>query len=239
MRLAPVALGLLGAGALPQAHADPARFITYIEVRSDAAPRAEAILREYARALRAGAVSSRVTVLQEIDRSERFVLLESAARAEALVALERQSQPLLQSLDPLLTAPPDRRAFRELSAGCAQRSARDGSAAAPARRARPHAMPRTLYVVTHLDIGGPMRPGPSDALALLAGAACRSPGNLRFQVWQQADRGNHFNLVEVWQRRSDVDTFAASAAARRFRNAVAPWLGSPYEERLYRPLALE
>lgn len=239
MRLALAVLGLLGAGGLLQARADPARFMTFIEVRSDATSRAQVILREYARTLPGGAVSARVTLLQEIGRSERFVLLESAARAEALAALERQSRPLLQSLDPLLTAPLDRRAFRELSAGCAQRSARRGSATAHASRVEPGTAARALYAVAHLDIAGPMRPGPTDALARLASAACASPGNLRFQVWQQANHGNHFDLVAVWRRHDDFDAFAMSAAAREFRDAVAPWLGSPYDERLYRPLDVE
>lgn len=263
-RLALAAVMLLGAGTLLQARADPARFLTFIEVRSDASQRAQAILRTYAHALRRGAtshaemslgatpagtvsagtvsggtVSDGVVTLEEIDRPERFVLLESDEHADALAALERQARPLLQMLGGSLTAPTDRRAYRDLTPACGRESAAPGSGAAKASRASPDAQPRPLYVVAHLDIAGPMRPGPADTLARLAGAACRSAGHLRFEIWQQLNRGNHFNLIEVWKRRADFDAFAAGAAAREFRRSVGPWLGSPYDERLYRALDAE
>ena len=239
LRLVLAAVGLLGAGTLLQARADPARFLTFIEVRSDASQRAQAILREYARTLRRGALPPRVVVLQEIDRSERFVVLESSERAEALAGLERRSRPLLQSLEPLLTAPPDRRAYRDVSAGCGDTAARSDSAATPRVQGDAVAKSRPLYVVAHLDIAGPMRPGPADALARLAEAACSGAGHGRLEVWQQVNRGNHFNVIGAWTSARDFDAFAASAAARTFRDTVGPWLGSPYDERLYRALDTE
>ncbi len=237
--LALASLGLLGVGALAHARADPARILTFIEVRGGASERAQALLREYARSLRRTAAPPEVAVLEEVDRSARFVLLESDADAEALVALERQARPAWQPLGALLTAPADRRAYRELSGGCEARRRRSGPAARRASRLEPHAASRPLYEVAHLDIAGPMRPGPLAVLARLAGAACARQGNLGFALWQQADRGNHFNLVALWRRSTDLEAFAASGAAREFRAAVAPWLGSPYDERLYRPLDLD
>lgn len=228
---------ITGAGAAVQPQAQPARLLTFIEVRSDSIPRAQAVLREYARALRGRATPSGAVVLEETDRAERFVLLERAEKAEALAARERQARPLLRSLLALLTAPADRRAYRELDAGCSVGSARPVPLAARGRRSDPPAAPRPLYVVAHLDIAGPMRPEPVEALGRLAAAACGSPGNLGFEVWQQVSRGNHFNLIAVWRRAGDLDAFAASAGARGFRDAVAPWLGSPYDDRLYRALA--
>ncbi len=229
LRLVLAAVGLLGAGTLLQARADPARFLTFIEVRSDASQRAQAILREYARTLRRGAMPPQVLVLQEIDRSGRFVVLESSERGEALAELERRSRPLRQLLDALLIAPPDRRAYRDSSSGCGGTAARSDSAGTP----------RPLYVVAHLDIAGPMRPGPADALARLAEAACSGAGHGRLEVWQQVNRGNHFNVIGAWTSARDFDAFAASAAARTFRDTVGPWLGSPYDERLYRALDTE
>ncbi len=280
-RLALAAVMLLGAGALLPARADPARFLTFIEVQSDASSRAQAILRDYARVLRRGVSSDAGTshgatssgtippgalwsrpsrppraasmaagavILQEVDRPGRFVLLERAADTATLTQLERRARPVLQSLDALLIAPLDRRAYRELDTGC-----REGGRSAPpppsAASAPPvvaaeagstgPGAPRPLYVIAHLDIAGPMRPGPADTLARLAGAACRSPGSLGFEVWQQLNRGNHFNLVVAWSRRRDLDAFAASRAAREFRQSVGPWIGSPYDERLYRALQAE
>lgn len=235
-RLALAVLSLLGAGPLLQARGDPGRFLTLIETTSDASHRTQDMLREYARALRRGTTPPEVTVLQEVGWRERFVLVERAEDAEALTALEQRAQPALRLLGTSLAAPLDRRAYRDLGLGCRNGSPAPGmTLVSPA----PPGSPEPLYVVAHLDIAGPMHAGPQQALARLAGAVCRSAGNLRFEVWQQANRANHFDLIAVWKRRSDFEAFAASGAARAFRESVGPWLGSPYDERLYRALAVE
>ncbi len=71
------------------------------------------------------------------------------------------------------------------------------------------------------------------ALQRIIEQARKSTGNLRFDVWQQSDRPNHFNLIAVWTSRAKFNDFAAGPAARDFRKSVASLLGSPYDERLY------
>ncbi len=234
--LALAVLLLLGTDPLLQARGDPARLLTLVEVTGAASPRTAVMLRQYSRALRRGATPPEVTVLQELGRPGRFLLLERAQDAAALTTLERRAQPALQSLSALLTAPLDRRAYRDLELGCPNGHP---ATAVPLASAASPAPAAPLYVVAHLDIAGPMGAGPQSALARLAEVACRSPGSLQFEVWQQVSRGNHFNLVAVWKRRSDFEAFAASGAARAFRESVGPWLGSPYDERLYRALPVE
>jgi hypothetical protein len=51
-----------------------------------------------------------------------------------------------------------------------------------------------VYVVAHLDIGVPDRARTEAALRQLAAAARQSAGNVRFDIWQQTDRANHFNV---------------------------------------------
>ena len=62
------------------------------------------------------------------------------------------------------------------------------------------------------------------------------PGNLRFDLLIQDSRRNHMTLVESW-RSSDLKTTHSRAThTRDYRDALAPLMGSLYDERLYRPL---
>lgn len=209
-----------------EARAEPVRVLTFVEVRSDSVARASTLLHEYIEALEGGSQPLEAQLLHELDRPRRFVLLESAPSPELLRQREERGQKLLQAVAALLTAPLDRRAHHPFARSCGS-----GTPAA----ALPHSGDEAIIVVAHLDIaGGADRAGPQAALEHLASEACRNSGNQRFEVWQQISRGNHFDLVARWRSRHDLDAFAASAAARAFREAVGPWLGAPYDERLYR-----
>ena len=208
-----------------EARAEPVRLVTFIEVRSDSVARATTLLQKYSEALHARDSPPEVELLHEIDRPRHFVLLESAQRPELLIEAQARGQAMLQALGPLLTAPLDRRIHRPFASACP--SAGLASTAAPREGG-------AIMVVAHLDIaGGADRAGREAALERLAREACQSSGNQGFEVLQQTNRSNHFDLIARWRSRHDLDAFAASAAARAFREAVGPWLGSPYDERLY------
>jgi quinol monooxygenase YgiN len=55
---------------------------------------------------------------------------------------------------------------------------------------------------------------------------------VRFEVLQQ-DRPNHFTIIEVWQSKEAFDAHTASEHTKRFREKLAPRLGSPFDERLH------
>ena len=93
---------------------------------------------------------------------------------------------------------------------------------------------KNLYVVTHVDI----IPGPTglaEPIKLLqefAADSRKDPGAVRFEVLQQ-DRPNHFTIVEVWQSKEAFDAHTAADHTKRFREKLAPRLGSPFDERLH------
>ncbi len=60
----------------------------------------------------------------------------------------------------------------------------------------------------------------------------RDGGNARFEVWQQLDRPNHFTCCRLAGENAH-ERFVQSDAARKFRAAVAPSIGSLYDERRY------
>ncbi len=209
-------LCLLSAGVGAETGADPVRALTFIEVRSDAVDRCRALLSP---ALQKKPGAQHGLLLEELARPERFVLLEDSGAATGPAGPGTR---LEDRLDPLLAAPLDHRTHRELT----DTAASSGDAGTNA----------SLYVIAHLDLAPPERSKGEAALRQLASAARHSAGNLEFEVWQQTDRTNHFNLIAVWTDRAKFNAFADGAAAREFRKSVASLLGSPYDERLYRRL---
>ena len=93
-----------------------------------------------------------------------------------------------------------------------------------------------LYVVMHIDTAPPpSATGPTAAQLLRQWAAetSKEAGCVRFEVLQQADRGNHFAVVGVWKDRAAFDEHEAAAYTRKFRELIQPMLGSPFDERLH------
>jgi quinol monooxygenase YgiN len=164
--------------------------------------------------------------MQEISRPERFLVLERATRTEStaaaiLTTTTADTHALPDGLTDDLTAPPDRHLDHELDESTIT--------SAPQLDARAN-----FYVVAHLDIASQDRAGIEASLRKLAAAARRSDGNSGFEILQQTDHPNHYNLVSAWLGESPFRAFAASATAREFRQTIAPLLGSPYDERLFR-----
>jgi quinol monooxygenase YgiN len=72
------------------------------------------------------------------------------------------------------------------------------------------------------------------ALRKLAAAARQSDGNRGFELLQQINRPNHFNLISAWVGETPLYAFAAKPATREIRRILGPLLGAPYDERFYR-----
>ena len=205
---------LLTCGVTPgvEIKAGSAAAITFIEARVEVRGHAGSVLRQ-----QANASPGQVISLQEISRPERFVVLEREP-PDVLTARGRRTRALIESLTDDLIAPPDQRSNREFDAALSPRV--DTRA--------------NFYVVTHVDIAPPDQSQIETALRKLAAAARQSNGNLSFEILQQIDRPNHFNLISAWIGESPFRTFTSSTAARQFRQTVGPLLGSPYDERLFR-----
>ena len=213
-------LAIIGPGAAADLSSQPTRVLTFIEAGTTAADRCKAILRKYQQTLQQGPTPPRVRVLQEVGRPERFAVLTTAEHGEDLSGVEQKAAPVLDSLGTVLVAPPDRHTNRDFvpAAHAATDSAND------------------IYVIIHIDVGPPDRAKGEAALTRLAGDARASAGNTRFDLWQQLDRSNHFNIVAAWSSRAKYDEFVGGAGGRDFRLTLAPMLASPYDARLFRPI---
>lgn len=224
MKLFHVAMAALAVAGLASiaraADADETMYIaTYVDVMPDArAAGAKAI-----RAYRAAAASERgsrgVIALQEPARPGRFVIVETWDTKADFDAHQTGTavQRLHESLAPIRHSPDDQRVHRGFLVS-------------------PEPSNGRLYVVTHVDVVPPRQADTEAALRAFVAQARRDPGNLRYDVFQQTARPNHFTVYAVWRSKADFATHERSAHRLHFRETMAPYLGALYDERLFTAL---
>lgn len=217
LRTGPLAacLALLCFVASPTVYAQeaaPGLVVTYVEAPASKATALAADVQAYAAQIRAGAEKPQVTVLTEVGRPSRMVILEhwpdvsSPAEAQAGSTLAAKIQP-----DTL--APIDRRLNHPLTPSIPQEPS------------------SAFHVLMHVDVG----PG-TEVEALLKAqrdAVLAAPGALGYEVAVQDKRTNHFAVHQVWTSRKAYEAYAATAPAEDLRRRLAPLLGSPFDERFY------
>ena len=64
----------------------------------------------------------------------------------------------------------------------------------------------------------------------------KEAGAVRFEVFQQGNRPNHFSVVEAWKDQRAYDRHITAAHTKQFRDQLTPMSGALYDERLYRAL---
>jgi quinol monooxygenase YgiN len=122
------------------------------------------------------------------------------------------------------------------------------AAAGPAAMAQAPAGP--IYAIVHVDLAPPPFPPGATvetqtrirnetgargiALVQEMAAGCTpQAGCLRFDVLQTIGAANHLTLVEVWRDQAAMDFFEGSERVKSARARLAPYLGSPFDQRLH------
>lgn len=195
--------------------------VTYVEVVPPSTDTGAAWLRRYREAVPADAGDRSIEVVQRIDRPSHFAILATWENQEAFDAhgMSASAVDLRSGLATLLASPNDERVHVGLSVG---------------PRGAPFAS--SVYVVTHVDVIPPRKDDGLGLLTQLAEDSRKDAGNVRFDVVQQANRPNHFTVVEVWRDRMALDAHGMATHTRRFRERLAPMSGALYDERLYTAL---
>jgi quinol monooxygenase YgiN len=160
--------------------------------------------------------------LQELERPSRFTIVE-AWRDKAAFEAHSRSAATTEFRDKLKAnqaAPYDERVNTALYVAQGKNESQSGA----------------LYVVTHVDV---VPPGKDDCMAALKAMStdtAADPGNISYEVLQQANRGNHFSVLEAWTNRKMLDGHAAAEHTREFRAKLTPIAGALYDERIYKAL---
>lgn len=95
---------------------------------------------------------------------------------------------------------------------------------------------KKVYVVTYVDVFPNFAADTSRLLVELASDSRKEPGSVRFDVLRDVDRINHFTILEVWANRQAYDKHLTFPYTKTFREKIQPYLGSPFDERLYNPI---
>ena len=212
------------AALVPAAHGqgNPVYLATYVEVVPNAVAAATTLLKQYRDATLKEDGNLRAIALAEVERPNRFVIVE-AWRDKAARDAHAQSTGTVKfhdKLNPIADAPLDERTNTGLYAAQGKNESQSGA----------------VYVVTHVDV---IPPGKDDCMAALKAMSADSgndPGNISYEVLQQANRGNHFTVVEAWTNRKALDGHAMAAHTRAFRDKLSPIAGALYDERIYKAL---
>ncbi|HEY2845874.1 MAG TPA: antibiotic biosynthesis monooxygenase [Bryobacteraceae bacterium] len=93
-----------------------------------------------------------------------------------------------------------------------------------------------LHVVTYVDVYPNFADNTTKLLQQFAADNRKDAGFVRFEPLRDVARVNHFAIVEVWRSKQDYDAHLTAAHSKKFREQLQPWMGSPFDERLYNAL---
>jgi quinol monooxygenase YgiN len=208
----------------PPAHAqgNAVYLATYVEVMPNAVAPGIALLKQYRDASLKEDGNLRAVALAEIERPNRFVVVE-AWRDKAALEAHGQSAATLKfrdKLKPIADAPYDERITNALYITQSKNESQSGA----------------LFVVTHVDVIPAGKDDCMAALKAMSADTASDAGNISYEVLQQANRGNHFTVIEAWTNRKALDAHAMAAHTRAFREKISPVAGALYDERIYKAL---
>jgi quinol monooxygenase YgiN len=215
---------LVSAAALGTAYAqgDAVYIVTYVEVMPNEVADGATLLKRYRDASRKEDGNLRFDALVEIARPNRFVIIETWSSKAALDAHDRSAATaqFRDKIKAIADAPDDQRINNALYNGRGPNRGRAGA----------------VYVVTHVDVIPPGKDACMAALKAMSVDTPKDPGNISYEVMQQANRSNHFSVVEEWTDMKAADGHAMAAHTRAFREKLTPVAGAIYDERFYRAL---
>jgi quinol monooxygenase YgiN len=202
--------------------------VTYLDVATASVPQGIELVKRFREASRREAGNLEFTTLQEMNRPNRFVIMEGWQSQAAYDAHDKGAamSQFQAALKPIRNSPTNPHTILPFA-----------NAASP--RVIP---PGALYMVEHVDFRGG-DPGVAEAavafVKALAEASQKEPGALRYDIYRRpAPRINHYEVVSAWTDAKAFDAHESAAHTMAFRNATAQgervWRVNLYDQRLYK-----
>jgi quinol monooxygenase YgiN len=212
---------LLVTGAGPGlARADTQQYaVVYIELAPGSEAHGERILDQLAVvAFTAGAL--RFDVDKEVQRSNFYVLIETWSNQAAHDAFMASSitKALFAQLAKVQIAPPDER---------------DGTLIQAGKATAAHAHGGDIEVVTHIDVIPTFLAQAQPLIQQFVADSANDPGVKEFLLVSWDGITNHFQLIERYDTNRAFDLHVSAQHSVQFRQALQPFIGAPYDERVY------
>jgi quinol monooxygenase YgiN len=209
-------------GGMALAQPAPQQFVViYVEFKPADTKAGGQVLEELAGRALASSGVVRFDVLQQIDRPNFFALFEIWTSAQTFSAFQNSSatQSILTQLTSLLEAPLDERPGNLLTGTVTPRNQ--------------HAEARQIFVITHVDVDPQFVGQALPLLDTFVNDSLNDSGVQTFALLSQTPTTNHFQLVETFANPQAFDAHVSAQHTVDFRMNTAPFLGAPYDERLY------
>ena len=197
----------------------PTYLFDYVEVLPSTAAQAVNALKEYRDAARKEPGAIRIDVYQEKAQTHHFVVQEiwqnrTIAQAHGKSAA---STALLQKLKPIELGPPDVRVHQI-------------HMATPPKAPNPN----DIVLISHADVAGGNTNNLIRELNALWAATRNENGMVRYEILDEVPlHSNHFRIVEEWTNLAAWEAHDRAPAWQAYRDAILPWLGTPYDQRFY------
>jgi len=197
--------------------------VSYIDVAPAARGMATSLLRQLASASRKDEGNMRFDILQRAAPSNQFAIVAIWKDQKAYDAhlAASHTKEFREKVKPQLISAIDDRVHTgmEIAATPAGKNGRGA-----------------VVVVTHVDVPPPKKDECIAALKTLVADSRKDPGSVRFDVFQQGNRPNHFSVVEIWKSQSAYEAHITAVSTKKFRDQLTPMSGALYDERLYRAI---
>jgi quinol monooxygenase YgiN len=197
--------------------------VSYIDVAPAARGTAASLLRQLANASSKDEGNMRFDILQRTAPSNQFAIVavwkdQKAYDAHTAAAHTKEFR---EKIKPSLISAIDDRVHTgmEIAGMPAGKNARGA-----------------IFVVTHVDVPPPKKDECIAALKTLVADSRKEPGSVRFDVFQQGNRPNHFSVVEIWKNQAAYDAHITAEPTKKFRDQLTPMSGALYDERLYKAI---
>lgn len=198
--------------------------LAYIEIIPGKEKEARRLISGYATTAGKAAGAGRIDALARDGYPNQFVLLEewqSPAARDGFASSEA-TQHFRNSVERLQSAGYDERIQGPLFVASEN----------------PTPMP-PIVVLTHIDVIPDGLDQAKNEMAEFIDRTRLKRSNVRFDVLVQSDRPNHMTLIEGWRSLASKNAELAGPSTISFRKDLLKLSGSPYDERIYRPLTRE
>jgi len=209
-------------GITAMAQSEPQQFvINYVEIKPADTKAGSELLQELAARAEASPGVIRFDVVEQIDRSNFFALFEIWTSAQTYADFKNSSatQAIVTQLMPLLQTPLDERLGNLLTGAVNSRDR--------------HAEARQIFVITHVDVDPQFVGQAQPLLDTFVSDSSSDNGVQTFALLSQTPTANHFQLVETFANMKAFDAHVSAQHTVDFRTNTQPFLGAPYDERLY------
>ena len=198
----------------------PIYVTTYVEVIPSAIARTLTALKAYRDTSRKEAGASAIDIFQEEGQSHRFVVSELWQNRGAIAAHANAAamKTLAEQVKPVELGPLDAR-IHQAHAVTPPKAPTAGS----------------VVVISHIDVAGGNTQNLINAFAPLSEGSRKESGMLQFEILDEAPAHvNHFRLFEEWANLAAFEAHNRAPHTQTYRTTVLPWLGTPYDQRIYR-----